>query len=57
VEIPLHGASHFGRFVVQSKTYSDRYDDASATWVVICAILMFFMVSKLQFLEFVNGFD
>lgn len=26
------------------ETYSDRYDNASAAWVVLCAILMFFMV-------------
>lgn len=26
-------------------TYADRYDDASAVWVIVCAILMFFMVS------------
>ena len=25
--------------------YSSRYDNASAVWVVLCAILMFFMVS------------
>jgi Amt family ammonium transporter len=25
------------------KTYSDRYDDASASWVILCAILIFFM--------------
>ena len=30
---------------LQGRTYSDRYDNASATWVVLCAILMFFMVS------------
>lgn len=35
-------------FFVQNNTYSDRYDDASATWVVISAILMFFMVSVLH---------
>ena len=30
----------------QGSTYSDRYDNASAAWVVLCAILMFFMVSR-----------
>ena len=35
---------------LQGRTYSDRYDNASATWVVLCAILMFFMVSCVDFL-------
>ena len=30
---------------LQGNSYSDRYDDPSAAWVVVCAILMFFMVS------------
>jgi hypothetical protein len=30
------------------KTYSDRYDDASASWVILCAILIFFMVSSID---------
>ena len=29
-----------------STNYSDRYDDTSAVWVMMCAILMFFMVSS-----------
>ena len=29
----------------QGQVYSDRYDDASAVWVMVSAILMFFMVS------------
>jgi Amt family ammonium transporter len=32
-------------------TYSDRYDDASATWVVLCAILMFFMKAGFLYVE------
>uniref|UniRef100_A0A1X7U2D2 Ammonium transporter AmtB-like domain-containing protein n=1 Tax=Amphimedon queenslandica TaxID=400682 RepID=A0A1X7U2D2_AMPQE len=32
-------------------TYSDRYDDASAGWVVICAILMFFMKAGFLYVE------
>ena len=31
---------------MQGQIYSDRYDDASAVWVILCAILMFFMVSR-----------
>lgn len=30
-----------------ASNYADRYSDASATWVVSCAILMFFMVRAL----------
>ncbi len=29
-----------------TSTWSSRYDDASASFVVYCAILMFFMVSR-----------
>lgn len=39
------------RFYTQGKTYSDRYDDASAVWVVICAILMFFMKAGFLYVE------
>jgi hypothetical protein len=31
----------------ENERYSDRYDNASAAWVVICAILMFFMVRSI----------
>ena len=31
----------------QGEIVSSRYDNASASWVVTCAILMFFMVGQL----------
>ncbi|XP_065911000.1 ammonium transporter 2-like isoform X2 [Dysidea avara] len=34
-----------------SASYSDRYSDASATWVVSCAILMFFMKAGFLYVE------
>ena len=37
----IHSIQSVGTF---ASNYADRYSDASATWVVSCAILMFFMV-------------
>jgi Amt family ammonium transporter len=37
--------------LLQNERYSDRYDNASAAWVVICAILMFFMKAGFLYVE------